>query len=61
MKINMNMDASKVVVEDNWKLHTFPMGSPEAFSAIAKAYLRCGWDNKYVYSYTWLGRPIRHG
>lgn len=35
-----------------------PMSSPEAFSAVVAAYLRCGWDNKYVYSFTWMGRPI---
>lgn len=34
------------------------MNSPDAFSAVAAAYLRCGWDTKYVYSFTWLGRPI---
>jgi cephalosporin hydroxylase len=58
MKINVDMEAGQVVVEHNGKSQTFPMGSPEAFSAISKAYLRCGWDNKYVYSFTWLGRPI---
>ena len=58
MKINVDMEAGKVVVEDSGNVKTFPMSSPEAFSAIATAYLRCGWDNKYVYSFTWLGRPI---
>jgi cephalosporin hydroxylase len=35
-----------------------PIGSEEAFRAISQAWLRSGWDNKYVYSFTWLGRPI---
>lgn len=35
-----------------------PIGSPEAFRAISNAWLRSGWDAKYVYSFTWLGRPI---
>ncbi|RJF76861.1 hydroxylase [Azospirillum cavernae] len=34
------------------------MSSPEAFAAVTAAYLRCGWDAKYVYSFTWMGRPI---
>jgi cephalosporin hydroxylase len=34
------------------------MDSSEAFDIISQAWLRCGWDNKYVYSFTWLGRPI---
>src|ERR1044072_5483641 len=37
---------------------TYRIGSPEAFAAISRAWLRSGWDNKYVYSFTWLGRPI---
>lgn len=37
---------------------TYPIGTPEAFSIISRAWLRSGWDNKYVYSFTWMGRPI---
>lgn len=36
----------------------FPLASPQAFRLISQAWLRCGWDNKYVYSFTWQGRPI---
>lgn len=35
-----------------------PMDSAEAFRLISKAWLRCGWDTKYVYSFSWMGRPI---
>ncbi|MCW3476672.1 cephalosporin hydroxylase family protein [Limobrevibacterium gyesilva] len=35
-----------------------PMDSPEAFEAVSAAWLRCGWDVKYVYGFTWMGRPI---
>lgn len=34
------------------------LGTPEAFQIISQVWLRCGWDNKYVYGFTWLGRPI---
>src|SRR5947207_8708272 len=34
------------------------IGSPEAFAIISRAWLRSGWDNKYVYGFTWLGRPV---
>ena len=33
-------------------------GTAEAFSVISKAWLRSGWDNKYVYSFAWMGRPV---
>ena len=34
------------------------LDTPEAFEAVSAAWLRCGWDTKYVYSFTWMGRPI---
>jgi hypothetical protein len=32
--------------------------SPEGFEAISWAWLQSGWDVKYVYSFSWMGRPI---
>lgn len=34
------------------------LDDPEAFDLISKAWLRSGWDTKYVYGFSWLGRPI---
>ncbi len=37
---------------------THPMASAEAFKVVSDAWIRCGWDTKYVYSFSWMGRPI---
>jgi cephalosporin hydroxylase len=34
------------------------LDSPEAFELISRAWLRAGWDTKYVYGFSWLGRPV---
>lgn len=34
------------------------LDSPEAFRLVSKAWIRCGWDTKYVYSFSWMGRPV---
>ena len=34
------------------------LGEPEAFELISRAWLRSGWDTKYVYGFSWQGRPI---
>jgi cephalosporin hydroxylase len=34
------------------------LDDPKAFSIISEAWLRCGWDTKYVYGFSWLGRPV---
>ncbi len=37
---------------------TYALGTPEAFAAVSRAWLRAGWDTRYIYSFSWLGRPI---
>jgi len=34
------------------------LSDPRAFKIISEAWLRAGWDTKYVYGFSWLGRPI---
>ena len=34
------------------------LADPEAFELISRAWLRSGWDSKYVYGFSWLGRPV---
>ena len=36
----------------------FALDTPEAFETVSAAWLRCGWDVKYAYSFSWLGRPV---
>jgi len=52
------MKNAQVIVENEEGSATYGIATKEAFSLISKAWLRCGWDTKYVYSFTWLGRPI---
>jgi cephalosporin hydroxylase len=55
----------KIDIENGWVSEKtvdterrYPIGTAEAFSVISKAWLRSGWDNKYVYSFSWMGRPM---
>ncbi|MFC1845161.1 cephalosporin hydroxylase family protein [Thermodesulfobacteriota bacterium] len=53
------IDKNKVIVSDKDDVETvYDIGSREAFSILSKVWLRSGWDTKYVYSFTWMGRPI---
>ncbi len=57
-KITVDIENSLVEVHGESGIETHPFGAPEAFNALSDAWLRCGWDVKHVYSFTWLGRPI---
>jgi cephalosporin hydroxylase len=47
-----------VTLEIDGKSIEHKFDTPEAFKIISDAWLKCGWDTKYVYSFSWLGRPI---
>jgi cephalosporin hydroxylase len=57
-KITIDTGSGEVRVEDAKGEAVFGIGTPEAFAAISRAWLRSGWDTKYVYGFTWLGRPV---
>jgi cephalosporin hydroxylase len=56
--IIIDQEKSRVIVRKGKNSQEFGIGSPEAFAAISAVWLRSGWDTKYVYGFTWLGRPI---
>jgi len=56
--IKIDVEKNLVIVEDEKGSISYAIGTPEAFAVITQAWLRSGWDNKYVYSFSWLGRPI---
>ena len=56
--IKIDLKDDQVIVENQEGSKSYAIDTPEAFALISQAWLRCGWDNKYVYSFTWLGRPI---
>lgn len=46
---------NKITLDNNQEI---PLDQPKAFQVISDAWLRSGWDSKYVYGFTWLGRPV---
>lgn len=56
--IKIDMKSALVTIEEDGRERVVPLGSEDAFVILSKAWLRAGWDTKYVYGFTWLGRPI---
>lgn len=57
MRLIFDDVAGTVTVEGDTP-RTLPLASAEAFDLVSKAWLRAGWDTKYVYSFAWFGRPV---
>lgn len=51
-------DEQVVIVRTGDKEVRHSLSSAEGFEAASRAWIRAGWDTKYVYSFAWMGRPI---
>jgi cephalosporin hydroxylase len=56
--ITIDTEAGLLTILNNGQQTIYRLGTAEAFAAISQLWLRAGWDAKYVYSFTWMGRPI---
>jgi cephalosporin hydroxylase len=57
-RVIIDLELGQVIEENEVGVVCHPIGTPQAFALISKCWLRSGWDNKHVYTFTWLGRPI---
>ena len=53
--IVIDKDKQTIVIDEHSEVSLF---SPEGFKIISDLWLEVGWDQKYMYGFTWLGRPI---
>lgn len=58
MKTIIDETAGEVIVVQDGQESRHPLASAEGFAAASRAWIRAGWDTKYVYSFSWFGRPL---
>jgi cephalosporin hydroxylase len=58
MRLMIDTDRKTLVIEDGAERLEVGLYSPEAFRWLSMQWLKVGWDQKYTYSFSWLGRPI---
>jgi cephalosporin hydroxylase len=58
MIITIDTSARTLVVERNGDSIQTPLYSKEAFELVSQEWVRLGWNQKYPYTFSWLGRPI---
>jgi cephalosporin hydroxylase len=56
--LKIDFERALVLIDREGVEQSFPLASAEAFREVSSAWVRAGWDTKYVYSFCWLGRPI---
>ena len=58
MKITIDTTDKKLTVKEKSKETEYNLYSKDAFEIISQQWVRVGWNLKYPYTFTWLGRPI---
>lgn len=58
MKLTLDTDARTLVIHDGSRSKTLDLYSREAFEALSHQWVRVGWNQKYVYTFSWMGRPV---
>lgn len=58
MKIVIDTDAKHLTHENGSGARTLDLYSREAFEVLSDQWLKVGWDQKYPYTFSWMGRPI---
>lgn len=58
MKLIVDTDAKVLVVEDAGQRTSLDLYSKDAFEMISRQWVRVGWNQKYQYTFSWLGRPV---
>ena len=58
MKITIDTDAKTLRCDEHGQVRTLDLYSEVAFEILSQQWLKVGWNQKYVYSFSWMGRPI---
>jgi cephalosporin hydroxylase len=58
MKLTIDTQAKSLLVEDDGSTRELGLYTDEAFELISHQWLKVGWNQRYPYTFTWLGRPI---
>lgn len=58
MKLILDTEKATLSEEDDGEVRHFPLYSREAFERLSRQWVRVGWNQKYQYTFTWMGRPV---
>jgi cephalosporin hydroxylase len=58
MKLIIDSDARTLTVHDQSDVRILDLFTKEAFQLISQQWLVVGWNQKYSYTFSWLGRPM---
>ncbi|MGI9111669.1 MAG: cephalosporin hydroxylase family protein [Gaiellaceae bacterium] len=58
MRLTIDTETASAEIEDGPDRTSVPLYSTAGFEALSELWLKVGWNQKHVYTFSWLGRPI---
>lgn len=58
MKILLDTDTATLTLEDAGQTREMALYSDEAFRVLSHEWTKVGWNQKHLYTFTWMGRPV---
>lgn len=58
MKLTIDTEAKTLTTETDGQQQQLSLYSKQAFELLSHQWMKVGWNQKYVYTFSWLGRPI---
>jgi cephalosporin hydroxylase len=58
MRLTIDTEKKNLVCEENGQETEFPLYSKRAFEELSRQWVKVGWNEKYPYTFSWMGRPI---
>lgn len=58
MKLTLDTEARTLTEEAGDQVRQLDLYSKEAFECLSRQWVRVGWNQKYQYTFSWMGRPI---
>jgi cephalosporin hydroxylase len=58
MKLTIDTEARTLVCEGAEGRQEWPLYSDRAFELLSDAWVKVGWNQRYSYTFSWMGRPI---
>lgn len=58
MRLSLDTDAKTLTLDEGGIAKVLDLYSKEAFEALSRQWVRLGWNQKYQYTFSWMGRPV---
>jgi len=58
MKLTIDTDAQLITRDEDGSSTEIPLYSKQAFELLSDLWVKVGWNQKYSYVFSWMGRPI---